>query len=94
MPPPTTTYLPTPPSLPLLQTATPTTPLLEDRDTVVTISVIASNSAATSSAPAKAKAFPIAVALPALLGGMALAIGGFGLWWWISNKRKKERKVG
>lgn len=35
----------------------------------------------------------MAVAIPALVGGMAAAFGAFGLWWWCSKRNKKQRRV-
>jgi len=35
----------------------------------------------------------VAVAIPALVGGMAAAFGAFGLWWWCSKRNKKQRRV-
>jgi hypothetical protein len=35
----------------------------------------------------------VAVAIPALVGGMAVAIIGAGLWWWIAKKRRREKMV-
>ncbi len=66
---------------------------IEARDSIVTVSVVAS-AATTSSAPTNSAAFPIAVAIPALVGGMALAVAGFGLYWWISRKKSREKRVG
>jgi hypothetical protein len=63
------------------------------RQQVVTQLVTASASAAPSAEPTKAKAFPVAVAVPALIGGMAAAIAGFLLFWWISKRRRREKQV-
>lgn len=65
---------------------------LVKRQSIVTLSVTASQS--PTAAPTKSKAFPVAVAIPALVGGMAVAIGGFLLWWWISKRRRREKRVG
>ncbi|KAK1923224.1 hypothetical protein DB88DRAFT_341058 [Papiliotrema laurentii] len=62
------------------------------RQQVVTQLVTASASAAPSAEPTKAKAFPVAVAVPALIGGMAAAIAGFLLFWWISKRRRREKQ--
>jgi len=83
----------TPPPLPRSFDFGPTPTELIERDSIVTVSVVASN-AATSSAAKKATAFPFAVAIPALVGGMALAIAGFCLYWWIGRKQKREKRVG
>jgi hypothetical protein len=39
------------------------------------------------------KGFPVAVAIPALIGGMAIAILGALGWWWYSRKKSRERRV-
>ena len=80
-------------SLPRAFTSTPTITELFERDTIVTVSVVASTAATSSSPPKKATAFPFAVAIPALVGGMALAVGAFLLYWWIGRKKKREKRV-
>ncbi|KAK8850583.1 hypothetical protein IAR55_004502 [Kwoniella newhampshirensis] len=74
----------------------PNLALLVERQSYVTISVIA-NDSSSSTTPAsepshKKSGFPVAIAIPALAGGMALAIAGFGLWWWLGKKKQKERR--
>lgn len=51
-----------------------------------------SPSSTTSSGPTTA-AFPVAVAIPALVGGMLIAFAGAGFWWYHVRKRERERKV-
>lgn len=51
-----------------------------------------SPSSTTSSGPTTA-AFPVAVAIPALVGGMLIAFAGAGIWWYHVRKRERERKV-
>lgn len=66
------------------------------RQQVTTISVVASSAPSgvnTGPDTSEKKGFPIAVAIPALVGGMAAAIAAFGLWWWCHKKSKKERRV-
>ena len=41
----------------------------------------------------QSKGFPVAVAIPALIGGMAIAILGALGWWWWSRKKSRERRV-
>lgn len=69
---------------------------LAARQQVTTISVVASSTPSGMSnpdtEPAK-KGFPVAVAIPALVGGMAAAFAAFGLWWWCNKRSKRERRV-
>lgn len=79
-------------------TLAPTTTLLDlvERQQITTISVVASSTPSgvdSGSNTTEKKPFPVAVAIPALVGGMAAAIGAFGLWWWCSRRSKKERRV-
>lgn len=79
-------------------TLAPTTTLLDlvERQQITTISVVASSTPSgvdNGSNTTEKKPFPVAVAIPALVGGMAAAIGAFGLWWWCSRRSKKERRV-
>jgi hypothetical protein len=82
------TPLPVPPAE---ITLAPTPILLEERQEIVTLSITASSSPTATAA--KSKSFPIAVAIPALVGGMALAVGGFLLYWWIAKRRRREKRV-
>lgn len=74
----------------------PTPVVLVERQQVTTISVVASSTPSgmggNNSAPEK-KGFPVAVAIPALVGGMAAAIAAFGIWWWCHKRSKRERRV-
>ncbi|RXK41963.1 hypothetical protein M231_00684 [Tremella mesenterica] len=65
--------------------------MLEDRD-VVTVSVVASSDPTTTAVTTKSS-FPVAIAIPALVGGMVLAVALFGLWYWISKRRKREHRM-
>ena len=86
--------LPTITPTPLRRTAQsgPTSTGLHERDSIVTVSVIAS-AAPTTSAAAQKSSFPFAVAIPALVGGMALAVLAFAIYWWLSRKQKEEKRV-
>jgi len=64
---------------------------MNKRQQIVTEMITASASA--TAAPAQKKDFPIAVAVPALVGGMALAVGLFLLVWWIAKRRRREKRV-
>ena len=64
---------------------------MNKRQQIVTEMITASASA--TAPPAKKKAFPVTVAVPALIGGMALAVGLFFLFWWIAKRRRREKRV-
>jgi hypothetical protein len=69
---------------------------LVGRQQITTISVVASSTPSGVSSgddTSEKKPFPVAVAIPALVGGMAAAFGAFGLWWWCSKRNKKQRRV-
>nr|XP_031862585.1 uncharacterized protein CI109_002083 [Kwoniella shandongensis]KAA5529657.1 hypothetical protein CI109_002083 [Kwoniella shandongensis] len=69
--------------------------LLVERQSYVTVSVVANDSGSSTTSASSTKksgGFPVAIAIPALIGGMALAIAAFGLWWWLSKKKKRERR--
>ena len=66
-------------------------PIMEKRQQIVTEMVTASASA--TAAAEKKKPFPVTVAVPALVGGMALAIALFLLAWWIAKRRRREKRV-
>ncbi|WWD07269.1 hypothetical protein V865_005366 [Kwoniella europaea PYCC6329] len=66
-------------------------PILDKRQTYVTVSVV-NNSTTDSTTSEKSSGFPVAIAIPALIGGMALALAGFGIWWWWTRKVKRERR--
>jgi hypothetical protein len=71
--------------------------LVERQQQVTTISVVASSTPSgvdTGSNTTEKKGFPVAVAIPALVGGMAAAFGAFGLWWWCTKRGKRQRRVG
>ncbi|WVR08666.1 hypothetical protein IAU60_005724 [Kwoniella sp. DSM 27419] len=98
--PPSITTVPVPPSGPILlvPTAAPAPgPVLAERQTYVTISVLKNGNSSTaddgSSTTNKSNKFPVAIAIPALVGGMALALAGFGLWWWWTRKQKREKRA-
>ena len=85
---------------PLPQITTPPSTItlidLVGRQQITTISVVASSTPSGVSSGndnAEKKPFPVAVAIPALVGGMAAAFGAFGLWWWCSKRNKKQRRV-
>ena len=85
---------------PLPQITTPPSTItlidLVGRQQITTISVIASSTPSGVSSGndnSEKKPFPVAVAIPALVGGMAAAFGAFGLWWWCSKRNKKQRRV-
>jgi hypothetical protein len=88
-----------PAPLPLITPApAPAATLIElvERQQVTTISVIASSTPSgvdTGSNTTEKKGFPVTVAIPALVGGMAAAFGAFGLWWWCSKRNKRQRRV-
>ena len=67
--------------------------ILDEREDVVTVSVIASSEATSAAAASKSSGFPVKIAIPALVGGMALAVALFGLWYWLNKRRKRERRV-
>ena len=67
------------------------TPIVHYRRQQVVTQVITASS--TPSSAAKSKGFPVAVAVPALIGGMAVAVAGFLLFWWISKRRRREKRV-
>lgn len=74
----------------------PTPVVLVERQQVTTISVVASSTPSGMGGPStepEKKGFPIAVAIPALVGGMAAAIAAFGIWWWCHKRSKRERRV-
>ncbi|CAD6572374.1 MAG: hypothetical protein TREMPRED_000509 [Tremellales sp. Tagirdzhanova-0007] len=79
---------------PLRRTALSATPTgLHERDSIVTVSVIASAApTSSSSSSAQKTSFPYAVAIPALVGGMALAGLVFAIYWWLSRKQKEEKR--
>lgn len=54
----------------------------------------ATGGSSTGSGASQNKGFPVAVAIPALIGGMAIAILGALGWWWYSRKKSRERRVG
>ncbi|WVW80777.1 hypothetical protein I302_102763 [Kwoniella bestiolae CBS 10118] len=97
-----------PPPTPLIPTLTlsfpsndiplePTTPplalpILDKRQTYVTVSVMKNGTDDSTSSSNKSSGFPVAIAIPALIGGMALALAGFGIWWWWTRKVKRERR--
>ncbi|WVF68017.1 hypothetical protein IAT40_002779 [Kwoniella sp. CBS 6097] len=95
----TTALPPFPPteSLPLLLPTTPPNPLLpiilDKRQTYVTVSVMKNTTSSTDDTTAKKSGFPVAIAIPALVGGMALALAGFGIWFWWTRKVKRERRA-
>lgn len=60
--------------------------------TIVTQTVIASSSS-SAAASSSGGGFPVAVAVPALVGGMALAILGALGYWWYYRRKQRERKV-
>jgi hypothetical protein len=66
--------------------------LIARQATIVTQTVISGPSASATQA-ASGSAFPVAVAVPALIGGMALAILGAVGYWWYQRRRTRERKV-
>ena len=85
---------------PLPQITTPPSTItlidLVGRQQITTISVVASSTPSGVSSgndTSEKKPFPVAVAIPALVGGMAAAFGAFGLWWWCSKRNKKQRRV-
>lgn len=85
---------------PVPQITTPPSTLtlidLVGRQQITTISVVASSTPSGVSSgnnTSEKKSFPVAVAIPALVGGMAAAFGAFGLWWWCSKRNKKQRRV-
>jgi len=85
-------------ALPPLITPAPTLPnlVLVERQQVTTISVVASSTPSgvdNGSSTTEKKGFPVAVAIPALVGGMAAAFGAFGLWWWCTKRNKRQRRV-
>lgn len=88
-----------PAALPQITPAPPATITLIDlvgRQQITTISVVASSAPSGVSSgnnTTEKKPFPVAVAIPALVGGMAAAFGAFGIWWWCSKRSKKERRV-
>jgi hypothetical protein len=89
--------MPVPVPLPQI-TPLPTITLLDlvERQQITTISVVASSTPSgvnDGSNNTEKKGFPVTVAIPALVGGMAAAFGAFGLWWWCSRRSKKERRV-
>ncbi|WWC92368.1 uncharacterized protein L201_007325 [Kwoniella dendrophila CBS 6074] len=81
-------------SIPLDPTSPPlldNLPILDKRQTYVTVSVVANNTN-TNDTSSKSSSFPVAIAVPALIGGMALALAGFGIWYWWTRKIKRERR--
>ncbi|ORY31241.1 hypothetical protein BCR39DRAFT_558269 [Naematelia encephala] len=66
------------------------------RQSIVTVSVYASSdstsTSAASTSSSSGSSFPVKVAVPALIGGMALALIGFGLFLWLSKRRRIRRK--
>ncbi|OCF41242.1 hypothetical protein I317_04900 [Kwoniella heveanensis CBS 569] len=95
----TTALPPFPPTdVPPLLPTTPPNPLapviLDKRQTYVTVSVMKNTTSSTDdSTTAKKSSFPVAIAIPALVGGMALALAGFGIWFWWTRKMKRERRA-
>ncbi|WVQ86099.1 hypothetical protein IAT38_008267 [Cryptococcus sp. DSM 104549] len=70
----------------------PVSPPIFKRQSYVTVSVVANDtSTSTASSSKSSGGFPVAIAIPALVGGMALAIAACGFWWWW-NKRSKRQK--
>lgn len=65
------------------------------RQSFVTVSVVANDT--DTSTPANSSSndssFPVAIAIPALVGGMAVAIAVFGFWWWWSKRSKRVKRV-
>lgn len=51
------------------------------------------SSTGSSNGNGGSQGFPVAVAIPALVGGMAIAIIGALGWWWWSRKKSRERRV-
>lgn len=82
----------TPAPAPPLDTPTPTIQDLVKRQSITTLKVTQVPSGATS-AVAEKKGFPVAVAVPALVGGMALAVLGFLGYWWLQKRRRRENQV-
>ncbi|WRT70757.1 uncharacterized protein IL334_007756 [Kwoniella shivajii] len=85
------------PPLPLIPTSPPLIPpTLDKRQTYVTVSVVKNTTdsdTSSSSSSNSSSGFPIKIAIPALIGGMALALIGFGIWWWWTRKIKRERRA-
>ncbi|WVQ95577.1 hypothetical protein IAU59_002674 [Kwoniella sp. CBS 9459] len=67
--------------------------ILDKRQTYVTVSVMKNTTSSTDETASKKSGFPVAIAIPALVGGMALALAGFGIWFWWSRKMKRERRA-
>ncbi|WWC65238.1 uncharacterized protein I303_107855 [Kwoniella dejecticola CBS 10117] len=81
------------PPLPLIPTSPPLNPpILDKRQTYVTLSVTKNSTDDSSSGSSSASGFPVKIAIPALIGGMALALAGFGIWLWWTRKVKRERR--
>ncbi|WWC72634.1 uncharacterized protein I206_106598 [Kwoniella pini CBS 10737] len=81
------------PPLPLIPTSPPLSlPILDKRQTYVTLSVTKNSTDDSSSNTSSSSGFPIKIAIPALIGGMALALAGFGIWLWWTRKVKRERR--
>ena len=82
-----------PPNEDLKPTPTGLNPSVEvfKRQQIVTLSVTQSD-VPTETAQPKQK-FPVAIAIPALVGGMVLALVIFGLYLWIAKKRRRVNQV-
>ena len=65
-------------------------PTLLERQNIVTLSV---TDTPTPAATAKAASFPFAVAIPALIGGMALAVFGALMYLYCVRRKKRKRRV-
>ncbi|ODN99564.1 hypothetical protein L198_03408 [Cryptococcus wingfieldii CBS 7118] len=62
------------------------------RSTFVTVSVIANDTSTSAPSSDSSSGFPVAIAIPALVGGMALAIGVFSFWWWWTKRSKRVKR--
>ncbi|WVN89811.1 uncharacterized protein L203_105041 [Cryptococcus depauperatus CBS 7841] len=60
------------------------------RQSYVTVSVLASETPTAYGTNKKDSSFPIAIAIPALVGGVVVGLALFSLWWWW---RKRSRRI-